>query len=316
MPATIDEFLDAQPGTQSADNFLDAGSGQPASIDEFLGPEPPPERKKPGAIDLFNYHVADKTNLALQGLFRGMAAITNNDENRKDAENVATGLEKYRTEKLLPSFSVQSEDLKSTTSKVVGAAANVFDIAPGPAVMIAKLAGETYGSTYNDTVQRELGGRQIVQNPDGSVSTERTATVGLDGKYYNVPTLFDGKQVSPDEAAARISAAGMKDPETGRDLIGYDTVDAAVEAAKARSADLGNRVEAIKNKAREEARNSVVEMAPVLDKAGEDIGAAMRLANLMRESAGRQRLYKSAADEAKMLVDLWNKQEKSLSQGR
>jgi hypothetical protein len=185
MPATIDEFLDAQPGAQSADNFLDVGSGQAASIDEFLGPEPPPERKKPGAIDLFNYHVADKTNLALQGLFRGMAAITNNEENRKDAENVATGLEKYRTEKLLPSFGVQPEDLKSTTSKVVGAAANVFDIAPGPAVMIAKLAGETYGSTYNHSVQR--------QQEDGVTDEE-----------------------------------------------------------------------AIKNKAREEARNSVVEMAPVL----------------------------------------------------
>lgn len=69
-----------------------------------------------------------------------------------------------------------------------------------------------------------------IQNPDGSFSTERTITVGLDGKYYNVPTIVEGKQVSRDKAIKAYNPEGKPS---------YDTVDEAVAAAKKRSEKIG-----------------------------------------------------------------------------
>lgn len=42
--------------------------------------------------------------------------------------------------------------------------------------------------------------KPILLNPDGSFSTERTITVGMDGKYLLIPTIVGGKQFSEDEA--------------------------------------------------------------------------------------------------------------------
>lgn len=85
-------------------------------------------------------------------------------------------------------------------------------------------------------------GRQIVHNADGSVSTERTTTAQIDGKFYNIPTLYGGKQVSPDEAVSRFKAAGMTDPETGKALQGYSNITDALINAEARSMSLGNQI--------------------------------------------------------------------------
>ena len=49
-----------------------------------------------------------------------------------------------------------------------------------------------------------------VENPDGSFSTERTITVGMDGKFFVIPTLLDGKQVTPDQAVKAARIRGMK----------------------------------------------------------------------------------------------------------
>lgn len=82
-------------------------------------------------------------------------------------------------------------------------------------------------------------GRPMIQNPDGSVSTERTITVTHPringGKPTNIPSMFGGKEVSEEEAARRIIRADGKDPETGRLLLGFDTIEDAVNAARARS---------------------------------------------------------------------------------
>lgn len=90
-------------------------------------------------------------------------------------------------------------------------------------------------------------GRPIIQNPDGSVSTERTITVTdprlNGGMPTNIPSMFGGKEVSEDEAVERIVRAGGKDPETGQVMKGYPTIDAAVKAAQERSAGLGRTIE-------------------------------------------------------------------------
>jgi hypothetical protein len=95
-------------------------------------------------------------------------------------------------------------------------------------------------------VQGKTGeGRPIIKNPDGSVSTERTITVTHQsingGRPTNIPSMFGGKEVSEEEAVKRIAAAGGKDPETGKNLPGFNSIQEAVEAAEGRSAELGKQ---------------------------------------------------------------------------
>jgi hypothetical protein len=54
----------------------------------------------------------------------------------------------------------------------------------------------------------------------------------------NIPSLFGGKPVSPDEALDRIVKAAFKDPETGKAIQSFATLQEAVKAAEARSAAL------------------------------------------------------------------------------
>lgn len=92
-------------------------------------------------------------------------------------------------------------------------------------------------------VSIDLRNRPPVQNRDGSVSTERSITVTdprlNDGRPTNIPSMFGGREVSQDEAIERIVRAGGKDPETGRSLPAFDSIEEAVAAAKARSERLG-----------------------------------------------------------------------------
>ncbi len=75
--------------------------------------------------------------------------------------------------------------------------------------------------------------RPIVNNQDGSFSTERTITVEADGKHYLLPTIIEGTQVSPREATDAWAAG--KNPHVGV----YDTPQDAESAAVARSQRIG-----------------------------------------------------------------------------
>lgn len=76
--------------------------------------------------------------------------------------------------------------------------------------------------------------RPIVNNADGSFSTERTITVEMDGKHYLIPTIVNGKQVTPDEAVA-LMKAGKNQP------VGvFASAAEADAAAKARSGKIGD----------------------------------------------------------------------------
>jgi hypothetical protein len=49
-----------------------------------------------------------------------------------------------------------------------------------------------------------------VKNPDGTYSSERTITVGMGNKYYNIPTLVDGVQLSDEEVVRRFKNGELK----------------------------------------------------------------------------------------------------------
>jgi hypothetical protein len=79
-------------------------------------------------------------------------------------------------------------------------------------------------------------GKPIIQNPDGSISTERTIGVQDSrlngGRETNIPTIWNGKELPMQDA---INAA----VNSGQQFNGYDNVDSANKAAQDRSAQLG-----------------------------------------------------------------------------
>ena len=90
-------------------------------------------------------------------------------------------------------------------------------------------------------------GRPIVWNPEErGFSTEFTQTVQdprlNNGQYTNIPSIFSGRFVQPDEALNIVLQGGGYDPDTGRRLLGYNSLDAAIMAAKARTKELNAQV--------------------------------------------------------------------------
>lgn len=85
-----------------------------------------------------------------------------------------------------------------------------------------------------------VSGRPVLHNRDGSISTEESITVTEPyingGKPTNIPTIWDGRRLSESEALRRAAAA----IRSGKPFPSFDTIDEAVEAAKARSAMLGS----------------------------------------------------------------------------
>lgn len=91
--------------------------------------------------------------------------------------------------------------------------------------------------------RRTPEGRPVIQNPDGSVSTEETITVTEpqinQGRATNIPTIYGGVRVPEADAIQRIIKSGGMDPDTGNALAGYDSIDQAVQAAQQRTQQLG-----------------------------------------------------------------------------
>ena len=93
------------------------------------------------------------------------------------------------------------------------------------------------GALGTKRVGRTTEGRPIIQNPDGSHSTERSITGpwGPKGEWTNIPSMFGGKQVSEEEAVRIMRRNNWVDPETGRKAQFYPSLEEAERAAQQRS---------------------------------------------------------------------------------
>jgi tape measure domain-containing protein len=139
----------------------------------------------------------------------------------------------------------------------------------------AKSAGKYEAWTV---IGRTSEGRLIVVNPDEGLSTELTQTVeDPRGGFMNVPTLFSGKPVPIEEAVDKIIKNGFKDPETGRAIENFKTVDAAVKAAQARSASLSSDPKFIEadRKFTEVTDPELAERTQKILKAAEEVGVSI-----------------------------------------
>ena len=91
-------------------------------------------------------------------------------------------------------------------------------------------------------------GRPILKDPSGRMASEISITVMHpdinSGKATNIPTIFGGVALRGTfeeierQAIAKIIEAGGKDPDTGRILPSFDTIELAIQAARNRSRGL------------------------------------------------------------------------------
>ena len=70
-----------------------------------------------------------------------------------------------------------------------------------------------------------LNNRQVVHNPDGSISTERSFSTNIDGMEVLLPTVINGRIVSEDEAIQHYF-------DNGEHLGKFQTVEEAEEYAE------------------------------------------------------------------------------------
>jgi len=92
-----------------------------------------------------------------------------------------------------------------------------------------------------NTGNKTAEGRPIYKNQSGDFVTERTITENIPelGGFVNIPTVFEGRFLSPNAAISKVIQSGGSDPITGRKLQVFTDVNSAVSAAKSRSKDLG-----------------------------------------------------------------------------
>lgn len=76
-----------------------------------------------------------------------------------------------------------------------------------------------------------------VANPDGSFSTERSASVNIDGRERLIPTLVNGNQLSIDSAIQEAAKRGIDN------YPNFETPEAAERYAELRTLALGRQYE-------------------------------------------------------------------------
>lgn len=90
---------------------------------------------------------------------------------------------------------------KAAAAKYMGASVPVAAVPPTPKTPEAPSKPIVAGNLPLEVTQK-------VNNPDGSVSTVRTISVGIDGKEVLIPTVVDGKVVSDIEAVDHYRVTG------------------------------------------------------------------------------------------------------------
>ncbi len=93
-------------------------------------------------------------------------------------------------------------------------------------------------SSVNALREAEAKGKPRIYNKDGTVSTERTITIEMDNKYFNIPTIINGQPFSNDDAI-RMFREGKNNP------VGvFGNEETAIQKAQERSKKIGDLIKA------------------------------------------------------------------------
>lgn len=103
---------------------------------------------------------------------------------------------------------------------------------------------DLFNSNFRPSGKKTSEGREILVSPTGAIATEQTITIhGVpeinNGGITNIPTIFNGKKYSDEEAIDIVARAKGKDPDTGKPLKRYYSIKDAEIAARERSNRLG-----------------------------------------------------------------------------
>ena len=123
-----------------------------------------------------------------------------------------------------PSVNLDKMKAMSRKTQGVGKPANVKKLSP--------LTKKVVGATPD--------GRKVIENKDGTRSSERSRTFKVGDKWYNYPSMFDGVEETNEDKLREIFIANNGvDPETGIKAKGYNSPDEALAVAEGRSQTLG-----------------------------------------------------------------------------
>lgn len=101
-------------------------------------------------------------------------------------------------------------------------------------MLLAQLVGR--GENINFRPMTPLPGAGVqVPNQDGTVSSERTIGVNINGREYVIPTLVGGKQLTTEQAIEEAKRRGLKNYPS------FDTIEKASRYATFRSDALGRQ---------------------------------------------------------------------------
>lgn len=167
------------------------------------------------------------------GLLRGQE-LKKEAEQQKETERHNKQTEEYH--KILAEIQKMKQEQERKQSQQVAEMLGLADSAPQMGTQSPLQSGL---SQATETLQST--GKPILHNKDGSISTENSITVQHpqlnQGRYTNIPSIVNGQQL--DEPGA-ISAA-LQDIASGKSYQGFDSLEEAVSAAKARSEQLGQQ---------------------------------------------------------------------------
>ena len=100
----------------------------------------------------------------------------------------------------------------------------------------------TYTLELSPTGHTTQYGRKVYKDQFNAIHSETTVTVPApNGGWMNIPSIYNGRYVTEDQARAIIIKTGMVDPETGEKVRSYESIPKAEEAAKQRMRTLNKK---------------------------------------------------------------------------
>jgi len=164
------------------------------------------------------------------------AAVKHMTENGYKAADIKTQINKVIKEQYMAADSATKTKLKDAMNKTYKALG--YTVADADKTVQGWIKEknsskkkETKKEEVKDTTGRwgkgniDLNNRQVIKNSDGSISTEESFSVNIDGKEVLLPTIIDGKRVSEEEAIRYYE-------RTGKYLGKFKTVKEAEEYAE------------------------------------------------------------------------------------